>query len=409
MRRWALLEQGLLSLVNFGLALLLARIFEKATWGTYSLGFVLMLFVQGFQRALVSIPIATMTADDPTLSGSILFWRRKNMKLLAVSTVCLTVAGGLWQVLLPDKWIAQSLMVAALLVPGFFLQEFWRRILIQTGQIKTCAIHALVYVSLIGLTTVILYLYAQSPLLWALGISSCALIAGLMMSRQFATEPMAVPLPLNLAPRIADFGKWAILSHIAYSVYNTGIQLVLSLVAGASAMGSFSAVRNLVQPVSTVIGAIDSLDKPKASRAFAAGGFTAMFASLRKTLFTLTLLGGAYLLVGAVFGGIVIEWLYDARYGSPWHEVWLWCLVALFMLLAQPTESGLYVTNHPEALFRNRVVSAIVGLGAAIVLVPIMGVSGAIIALAAGWLSSALLAAYQLYRFSCNSLPVKGA
>lgn len=400
MRRWALLEQALLSLVNFGLALLLARIFDKAAWGTYSLGFVLMLFAQGFQRALVSIPIATMTANDPTLSDTILFWRRTNIKLLAYATTCLLLASALWQLLLPEKWIATAIAISAVMVPGFFMQEFWRRILIQTGNIKTCAIHAIFYVALIALSTLLFYRFSFPPLAWALGVSSSALAAGLLMSRQFTTEPTGKTGQVDLTPKIAAFGKWAVLSHVAYSAYNTGIQLVLSVMTGAAAMGSFSAVRNLVQPVNTVIGAIDSIDKPKASRAFASGGYPAMFASLRKTLITLSLLGGIYLISGVALGGVAIEWLYDARYGAPWQEVWLWCLVALFMLLAQPAESGLYVTNHPGALFRNRIASAVIGLGAAILLVPHMGVSGAIVAMAAGWLCSALLAAYQLYRFA---------
>lgn len=400
MRRWALLEQALLSLVNFGLALLLARILDKAAWGTYSLGFVLMLFAQGFQRALVSIPIATMTADDPTLSNTILFWRSNNLRLLAYATVCMLLASALWQLLLPDKWIATAIAIAAVMVPGFFMQEFWRRILIQTGQIKTCAIHAIIYVALIALSTLLLYGFSFPPLAWALGVSSCALAAGLLMSRQFTTEPSAHSGQVDLKPRIAVFGKWAILSHVAYSAYNTGIQIVLSVMTGAAAMGSFAAVRNLVQPVNTVIGAIDSIDKPRASRAFASGGYPAMFLSLRKTLLTLAILGGAYLLAGAAFGGIMIEWLYNAKYGAPWAEVWLWCLVAAGMLLAQPTESGLYITRHPKALFQNRVISAMAGLGTALMLVPSMGVSGAIVALAIGWLCSALLASYQLYRFA---------
>jgi O-antigen/teichoic acid export membrane protein len=409
MRKWALIEQALLSLVNFGLALLLARILDKSAWGTYSLGFVLMLFVQGFQRALVSIPITTMATDDPTLARTIVFWCHINVRIIASSVIGLGLGAGLWYLLLPDKWIAESVLIASFLVPGFFMQEFWRRILIQTGKIKSCAVHAFIYFVLIGLLMILLSRFPATPMVWAIGVSASALAAGLLMSKQFSEQPSSPVGQSALSARIVDFGKWAILSHIAYSAYTTGIQLVLSFIAGAPAMGNFSAVRNLVQPINTFIGAIDSVDKPRASKAFAKGGFPAMFASLRKTLLILAMLGGGYLLACAASGGFIINWIYNDRYGTPWKEVWLWCLVALAMLLAQPTESGLYVAQRPDALFQNRVVSAVIGLGTAAVLVPYMEVAGALIALIAGWLISALLATFQLYRYAHHAKLIRSS
>ena len=52
MRKWSLIEQGFLSMANFGLAIFLARELPKAQWGAFSLGFALMLFARPRQIAL---------------------------------------------------------------------------------------------------------------------------------------------------------------------------------------------------------------------------------------------------------------------------------------------------------------------------------------------------------------------
>jgi O-antigen/teichoic acid export membrane protein len=165
-------------------------------------------------------------------------------------------------------------------------------------------------------------------------------------------------------------------------------------------MGSFAAVRNLTQPVNTLIGAIDNVDKPRAARAFSAGGFPDLFSSLWQTMGTLSLLGGGYLLLCAAGGGHVVNALYHERYGHAWGEVWMWCLIALAMMVAQPLESGLYVAQRTGALFMNRLISAMIGLGVAVATIPDWGVSGALLGVASGWLATAVLAVGQLHVFS---------
>lgn len=400
MRIWAITEQALLSLVNFGLALILTRVMEKSDWAIFSLGLVFVLFAQGFQRALISLPFATMVTSEELVRNTRHFWKNRNTKVTLGSMLFLGLLSAAWNQIIPEKWIAQSLILATIMTPGYFIQEFARRILIQQGKIKQCVYFAATYLLLITLLGLTLNFIAQ-PITWAIGISASGCSIGLLMLLISSSNAQPDTLPNDdLSTKANHFSKWALLCHIAYSGYTTGVQLILSYICGAPAMAIFSATRNLVQPINSLIGAIDSVDKPRAARAFATNGYSAMFSSLKKTVFALVLLGGTYLVICSFAGGIVLQYIYSGKYGEPWQEIWLWCFVSFVMLAAQPTESGLYVAQKPDALFFNRLGSAFIGLLLAFLLVPQHGVAGALVALAVGWMASASLALLQLIRLA---------
>jgi O-antigen/teichoic acid export membrane protein len=403
MRLWSLVEQGFLSLANFGMAVFLARELPKERWGAFSLGFALLLFAQGFQRALVSIPVATMARDRELLAKSLRFWRRLQTRITWSATALLAAAAGVTLAVSKTSSLGEALAVAALLVPGYFSLEFWRRMLIQCRDIKAAAAIASAAFLAVALTVALLHLLGGGALAAAAGLSACYLLAGAACRVRSQALLPEVQEHVDWSGEVAKFGRWSTLSHVAFSGYNTAIQLILSLVAGPAAMGSFAAIRNLTQPINTLIGAVDNLDKPRAARAFAADGFFGLFASLWRTFSTLGLIGGAYLLFCSCTGGYLVQLAYHGRYGHAWNEIWMWCLIAFAMMAVQPLESGLYVAQRTDALFTNRVVSALIGLCAALLAIPVWGVMGALLGLALGWISTGVLAAWQLYHFSRGS------
>ncbi|MEZ5643421.1 MAG: hypothetical protein R3E70_15575 [Burkholderiaceae bacterium] len=111
-------------------------------------------------------------------------------------------------------------------------------------------------------------------------------------------------------------------------------------------MGVFHACRILVQPINTLIGATDSVDKPRAARALAQDGFVGMRRVLGRSLTVLLALGLPYLLIIAATASWLLPWLLGEAYRGQTHVVTWWCAVALAMLIAQPVESGLYVTRR---------------------------------------------------------------
>lgn len=403
MRKWSLIEQGFLSIANFGLAVFLARELSKGEWGAFSLGFALMLFAQGFQRALVSIPIATMAHQMDVLSGSVPFWRRTQTKITVAASAALVLAAAAWRPFGTGNGVPQALLIAGILVPGFFSLEFWRRILIQARDIKAAALVSAYLLASVGTLVALIRFRHGGALFAACGMTVCTSLAGFALRRRALAVLPAAEKSIDFSGELYRFGRWSTLSHVAFSGYNTAIQMVLTMVCGSAAMGSFAAIRNLTQPINTLIGAVDNLDKPRAARAFAGGSFPDLFSSLWRTMATLSMLGGGYLLLCAVGGGHVVNALYHGRYGYAWNEIWLWCLIASAMMAAQPMESGLYVARRTDALFMNRVISAVIGLGTALATIPRYGVVGALFGLASGWVATAFLAFLQLQLFARRS------
>jgi O-antigen/teichoic acid export membrane protein len=397
------MEQGFLSLSNFGMAVFLARSLSKESWGAFSLGFALLLFAQGFQRALVSIPVATMARDLELLSRSLRFWRRLQGRITLIAAGVLILAAALWRLCGGESSGLEAVTVAALLVPGYFSLEFWRRMLIQARDIRAAAAIATGLLVSVALLVAGLHVFHGGALAAAAGLSGCMLMAGAACRFRAKSLIPAASEHLDWGSEVAKFGRWSTMSHLAFSGYNTAIQVALSVIAGPAAMASFAAVRNLTQPINTLIGAVDNLDKPRAARAFAAEGFAGLFSSLWRTMSTLGLVGGGYLLACGLGGGYLVQLAYHGRYGHAWNEIWMWCLIALAMMAAQPLESGLYVARRTDALFMNRLVSALIGLGAAAVAIPAWGVMGALLGLALGWITTAVLAVLQLRLFARGS------
>src|SRR5574343_799594 len=102
MRIWAITEQALLSLVNFGLALILTRVIEKSDWAIFSLGLVFVLFAQGFQRALISLPFATMVTSEELVRNTRHFWKNRNTKVTLGSMLFLGLLSAAWNQIIPE-------------------------------------------------------------------------------------------------------------------------------------------------------------------------------------------------------------------------------------------------------------------------------------------------------------------
>ena len=87
----ALVEQGAVAGANFVAFVLFARALEPAAWGEFGFAYALLLFLQGFQRALVTIPMVTFSARaaDGGWEAGRRAWVRGNTSLALLCAVAL--------------------------------------------------------------------------------------------------------------------------------------------------------------------------------------------------------------------------------------------------------------------------------------------------------------------------------
>lgn len=382
----ALFEQGLISGSNFLILIFAARILEPAQWGIFSFAMACVLMVQGLQRAAVILPMVNQCATAEGLQQHQSSWYRMQVIATVISIALLVSAACLPGLPAQHAWVTQSASIAALLIAPIYFYEFNRRLLILRGlQYKLVRI-AFAYAVALGMGAVTIYVlhvksinsvllaYLAAQMVGALGTAALLGMPSLRMTWS------AVQIAENIR-----FAKWAFLSSLAFSGYNFAVQAILGAVSGPGAVGLFNAARNFVQPVNTLIQAMDSVDKPRTSRMYATAGskglFDAVFASLR----WLMLIGGPFVVLMGVFGGDLLVAIYGERYEGNQSLMLVWAVAAGLILVAHPVETGLLVKRVPRQLFVSRLIAAAVALALAFGLTPALGAVGAVISLATGW------------------------
>lgn len=400
-RYLALVEQGLISGGNFLLYLYAARALPKAAWGELSLAMGLILVVQGFQRAFVIIPMVTSGVAADAFAAGLAAWKRLQLLVTLVLFAVLLLAGLVSGLAFAD-WVRNTIVYAILLLLPQFYMEFSRRILVMSSDMTRLVGMASVYVLVLAsaLGTAWLLDSADQVFIFVIALvlaaTSAVLFArvGLFMLDSSATEEA-------LSWRsVWKFGAWAAGASLAYTGYNFLVQWLLAFISGPGAAGVFAAARNLVQPVNTLVQAVDTVDKPRAGRAYCADGMQGLWRITRKSWWWMFGMAMPFLILVFFFAGDLLALLYGEKYSDGVGAVRLWCLVVLLMICVQPLETGLYVVRRPDWLFMGRLLSAVLTLAATPWLIMHWSLHGALVALCVGWGLAGGTAFLQLRRQS---------
>lgn len=385
-RTASMADQGLISGSNLMAFLVAARCLPTEDWGSFGFAFASVTFLQGFQRSSVIIPMIMSSGSPGAWEAQRTAWRGLNTMLLLACATCFAVAAALAGGL-GVGWLAKSMTMATVICPALFVFEFARRSVIQESRflllIGVSASYALCVVAGAAAMTA-----TQSPSVWlsAAAMTAGALVGTAVHSMRVRRSPISRPKRLRDLPVRPAFVGWSSLSHVAYSGYNYGIQFALGALAGPAALGIFHACRILVQPVMTLAAAMDGIDKPRASRAYNAEGMAGLRASMRRAVLTSAAIALPYLFGVAAFAEPLATIVLGDQYADSASVAWMWCIAALGVLIAQPVDTGLYVTDRPRALFLGRVVATVCALAVCWYLVPGWGAVGAVAATATGFL-----------------------
>lgn len=403
-RLLALCEQACLSGANFLAFIWFARQLVPAEWGEFGFAYALVLFMQGFQRAIVTIPMIPFAAEAGGWGGVRSTWVRVHSLVQLVCVLALSAAA-CFANNLDAGWLTRSLWMAVALVVPVFLHEFARRCAIQEHRFDVLLMMGVAYLVAVLGTAALLGpggLGGWAPVVGvaAGGLTSLA-VYGVALRRGLVAMPAGQQ---SMPAGLGGFAGWSVMSHLGFSGYNFGVQVILGAVAGPAAVGVFHACRTLIQPVATVIGAMDSVDKPKAAAALRQAGMAGMRAVLRKSLLAILSFGLPYLLLVAVAADALLALAYRDQYLGQGTVVWMWCLVAVGMMVSQPVESGLYVCRRTKAMFFSRLAAAGISLAAALPLARQFGTAGALGAMALGFAITAGLGVALLMRRKADSV-----
>jgi O-antigen/teichoic acid export membrane protein len=405
-RHLSLVEQGLISGSNFLLLVAAARWLPKEQWGTLSFAMAMLLLFQGlFQRAFVLLPMSTTSSSRAMSVGNLDFWRWAQA-IVALAVVLLLGAFHLVARHVLDSWLADSAWVALTIVVPSFYMEFLRRAVLLTQSMRRLLGMALCYACVVAGFAVWVAVGRHQPSLssfaWCLAaaaLASCLASAMLPLPRGGCRRPIGWTWPAYW-----HFGRWSVAASLGSAGYSFGIHAILAALAGPVAVGVYAAARNLVQPVSTLMQAMDNVDKARAGRAFAQQGVPGLWTVVRHSWSWLLALAAPYCVLVALSADWILPLVYGDKYADIANPVRWWCLVMATTVAVQPLETALYAARRPDLLFYGRLPGALLAMLLAAPMVLQWGVSGALLAVALGWLLAGAAAAWQLRQLAQQPL-----
>lgn len=405
----ALAEQALISGSNFLLYIYAARMLPKEQWGALSFALASLQVLQGFQRAFVTVPMMTSGDKQGVFRRSLSFWSQMQGWVTGI-TLVLIISIYLVAYYLLEPWVSSSLLLVAVLLAPWYYMEYARRVVIMSYSMYRLLLMAIAYALIFLIAGAGAYSIGYK---WGLSSFAILMACAAVVSTLFARVrlwPVAGRGEVNndggswSIASLWRFGRWAAASSLAYSGYTFAIQAILAAIGGPATLGIYTAARNLIQPVNTLIQAIDSVDKPRAGWAYSQRGMSGLWQVIRRSWAWLLIIALPYLGMIGLFSETLLGFFYGEKYADASAPVQFWCLAILAMILVQPLETGLYVLRRPDWLFYGRAVSA----GLVIMLTPWLVthwmVNGALIALVIGWGLAGVSAAWLL-----RKVPDQGA
>lgn len=338
--RWVLLDQGVVSGVNFLTGIVLARQLGPEVFGSYVLLQAVLLYVNSWQGALIFQPM--LSAAPPLAPGPRAAYLGGMFAVqlglaggLAVLTLVLGLSLALLAQLLPGlppfgpgAWLTVPALAAALF--AYQMLDWQRRCLFVHGTPRRVLgldlLCGAVQLTLLGLLAGVERLGVGSALACqALGSAAAALLAWRVSPVRPARAELATVLRASWRHSRDYLAAWQL-----QWVGSQGVLVVGAGLIGPQAAGGVRAAQNIVGPINILFQAMENLVPIAAARRHAEGGMAALSAYLLR----LAGWGSALLLpllaVLALWAEPLTRLLYGERYAG-YAALVVWQGLSLFL------------------------------------------------------------------------------
>ena len=394
-----LIDQGLSSLSNFAVGVVIARVVGASGLGGFAVAYAGWLILAALDRSLITDPMAiggdvrTKRIRGPVKHGfaaELLMGIGGGVILAAIgSTLCLLNAAA----------FGIAMLALAPWLPALAVQDYWRWIGFLTRHPGKSLANDMVFNCAMAVALGIVFVadihsIAAVVGAWGLGATAGA-IYGLT---QYGVRP-TLSGGLAMLRHRWSFSKWLAANSLLTSAGNQAYVVIEGLFLGAAGLGGLNAASALVWgPVGVLIQAGGSVGLPEAGRAYADKGW----AGLRRVANIVTLAG--FLCVG-LWVAVIVGWgklLLSAVYGPSFAHLQVTAIICALGLCFSPLLLGpvlvLKITRNTRPLFQVQVLVSCVALGSVAVLSALYGVNGAAGALIVTGVANVILLRWFQYR-----------
>ena len=369
---WGLADQGLSSLTNFVLGIVVARSVGLTEFGAFGLVYAAYQIVAGLSRAVTAQPLLIRYSGVSTPD-----WRRGVSAATGIALLVGVASGilALGIALASDGPLRLAFLALAIVLPGLIVQDAWRFAFFAHGRGRTAFLNDLVWAIAQLTALVVAFGSGAGTVFWAViawgGAASLAAVVGVAQAR-------LIPRPLAarrwsrehrdlLPPYIGEVAAYILAGQLM--LYAVG------LVAGLAVVGALRAAATLLGPLNVVVQGFYLVAVPEAVRVLrtSAARFTRLCVVAALALAAAAVAWTAILV-------LLPESLGEALMGSVWdpaHAILLtWGLAFAAINLGTGASIGLRALAAAPRSLRAAVVTSIIGFTGAVVGARLAGAEG---------------------------------
>ena len=261
---WGLADQGLSSLTNFALGIVVARSLAPREFGAFGIAFGVYTMGLGLSRALTGEPLMVrFSASRPER------WRGAAPAATGTAVLVGTVLGLVCIVLamITHGVLASALIALGVTMPGLLLQDAWRYAFFSAGRGAAAFVNDLVWAIALVCSMVFLLSTGRTSVWWLVvawgGAGSAAGLFGLFQARLSPAPHQAerwFRQQADLIPRFAvEFGVTTLVGQVAI--------FAIGVLAGLAEVGAIRAGQLLLGPLNVIFLGVGLAGVPEAVRA----------------------------------------------------------------------------------------------------------------------------------------------
>ncbi|MBX6322040.1 MAG: lipopolysaccharide biosynthesis protein, partial [Rhodospirillaceae bacterium] len=381
----ALADQGQYAVVRSAAMVLFARWMSVDAFGSFAVGVAIAFTLQSLLAAAITTPfiVAVGSGDEAEREGARWF----GLVLLTSAVLTLALTAGYLLAAHPgatSKW-HEALLWSAIMIGPQSVYEFTRRWLYVLNRHRAVLNMSLAFVFVFVAGTAATYVGGHRT--WqAVASMSAALAAGSAIAAA-ALPDLRPALSLKcLGPwrEHASISFWQGLSVFPSTVTNQAMNIIVAALGSHVGVAVFATMRNLVSPVTSVTRALESIEKPHASRAFARGGYAGLRRAILRGLYLQLALQGPILVGVALFADEILRLCYGHKYAGYGLELRLASLFFVLQILTHSAQVQLTMMRLSRTIFTSASAGAVATLACAALLIPGYEAAGAFVAVSVG-------------------------
>jgi len=351
---WALIDQAMVSGVNFLTGILFARFLGIEEFGRFTLVWMVVLFVNSVQMAIISTPMMSIAPkqrkkDLPAYYGAVTV---QQISFATLSSIIVWGGVKISDLYYPDWAIGHLALPLASVVFSFQNQDFLRRLFYTYGKHSFAFFNDMI--SYLGQLFLIILIYKFyylniSVVLWIISATSLlAVFMGYIMVHGHIKFCMNFG---DILTRHWRSSKWMLASVLLQWLTGNLFYIFTGTILGTAAVGALKAAQNILSLSNLFLVALDNVVPVRSSMQLFKTGQTAMLNYLKKVLLFTSIPVITISLIGLLWPVYCLKIFYGDQFLGYGYVVQWYAVISLLFLLSFPLRTALRSLEYILPIF----------------------------------------------------------